>query len=60
MAKAKQYEVVAEFIDLEDNKKHYQVGDTFPRPANKKVAAARIEELSSKANKQNKVLIKEV
>lgn len=60
MAKAKKFEVVSEFIDLEDNNKHYQVGDTFPKPANKKVAVARIEELSSKANKQNKVLIKEV
>lgn len=35
MAKNK-YEVLHKFIDLEDKKKVYDTGDTYPKPANKK------------------------
>lgn len=54
------YEVLHKFIDLEDKKKVYDVGDRFPKPANKKVSHDRILELSTSDNKRGKVLIKEV
>ncbi|MBM6630302.1 hypothetical protein JTF04_11455 [Mammaliicoccus vitulinus] len=54
------YEVVHHFEDLQDNSKAYQVGDTFPKPANKKVSQERLAELSGKDNKQGKVLIKKI
>lgn len=55
--KKKEYEVVFEFLDLEDNEYHYKVGDTFPREG-KKVTQKRIDELSGKSNKIGRPLIK--
>lgn len=57
MAKNK-YEVVKYFIDLEDKEKEYNVGDSYPKPANKKISQDRLAELSSSANRQNTPLIK--
>lgn len=57
--KPKQYVVVHDFKDLEDNSYVYFKGDPFPRKENKDVEAERFEELASIKNKQNKVLIKE-
>lgn len=59
MAK-KKYEVLHKFIDLEDKKKVYNVGDTYPKPANKKVSNERLLDLSTSDNKRGKALIKEV
>lgn len=57
--KPKRYVVVHDFKDLEDNSFVYFKGDPFPRKENKDVDEARIQELKSTKNKQNKVLIKE-
>ena len=59
MAK-KKYEVLHKFIDLEDKNKVYNAGDTYPKPANKKVSHDRILDLTSSDNKRGKVLIKEI
>ncbi|SDX65218.1 hypothetical protein [Salimicrobium album] len=53
------YKVVAGFRDKETGKAYVE-NDTFPRPANKKVSAERIKELSSENNNAKKVLIKKV
>lgn len=58
MAKVK-YKVLHKFIDLNDSNKVYVEGDSFPRPANKKISDERIEELSTSDNKRGKALIKE-
>lgn len=58
--KKDKYEVVNYFEDLQDNRKAYNVGDRFPKPANKKVSDERILELSTVDNKQGKVLIKKI
>lgn len=55
----KKYIVVHDFKDLKDNNKIYIKGDTYPKPADTHVSAARIKELSSTKNKIGKVLIKE-
>ncbi|MGO2108306.1 MAG: hypothetical protein ACTH27_04910 [Staphylococcus equorum] len=57
---AKKYEVIAKFRDGEDKNKLYEVGDNYPKPANKKVSKARIDSLSSKDNKKGKPFIKEL
>ena len=49
MAK-KKYEVLHKFIDLEDKNKIYNAGDTYPKPANKKVSHDRILDLSTSDN----------
>ncbi|WP_026572501.1 hypothetical protein [Bacillus sp. UNC438CL73TsuS30] len=54
------YEVIHDFKDLQDKNKVYRVGDTFPKPANKKVTEERLEELSSTSNKLGKPVIKEL
>lgn len=59
MAK-KKYEVLHKFIDLEDKNKVYNVGDTYPKPANKKVSYERLLDLSTSDNKRGKALIKEI
>lgn len=56
----KKYEVIHDFKDLQDKNKVYAKGDIFPNPANKKVKAERIKELSSAENKIGKPLIKEI
>lgn len=58
-SKPKTYVVIHDFKDLEDKNKVYCAGETFPKPANKKISKERIDELSSKNNKIGKVLIKE-
>ncbi|WP_239745198.1 hypothetical protein [Mammaliicoccus sp. F-M27] len=58
--KKDKYEVVNYFEDLQDKSKAYNVGDTFPKPANKKVSHDRLLELSTTDNKQGKVLIKKI
>lgn len=56
----KKFTVLHAFTDLQDKDKVYNVGDSFPKPANKKVSEKRIEELSTDNNKQGKALIQEV
>lgn len=60
MAKKDRYVVLHYFEDLQDNNKAYSEGDTFPKPANKKVSQDRLIELSGNNNKQGKPLIEKV
>ena len=50
------YTVIHYFVDLQDSNHPYKVGDTFPR-LGLVVSDARLKELSSSNNKQNKPLI---
>ncbi|MCM3169020.1 hypothetical protein M3617_19800 [Peribacillus frigoritolerans] len=51
MNEKKTYQAIQDFKDLQDKRKVYRKGDTFPKPANKKVEDERLEELlSSKIN----------
>lgn len=50
------YTVIHYFVDLQDSNHPYKVGDTFPR-LGLVVTDARLKELSSSNNKQNKPLI---
>ncbi len=59
MAKPK-YEVTAAFKDAQDKLKKYKEGDRYPRPANKKIAPERIEELKTKTNRKGVPFIKEL
>lgn len=54
------YEVIEGFADLSDKKKPYYVGDTYPKPGNKRVSSKRIEELSTNKNSARRPFIKEV
>lgn len=54
------YKVIEDFTDLQDNNKVYYEGESFPKPANKKVSKKRIEELLSVKNKLGKPVIKEI
>lgn len=53
------YIVVNNFVDLVDNNHNYKKGSLYPFEQ-KKVEESRIEELSTRQNKQKKVLIKEI
>lgn len=53
------YEVLEDFRDLQENKE-YRKGDTFPKPANKKIDAERLKELSTKNNNAGRPMIKKV
>lgn len=53
------YKVIKKFIDLQDNKHLYRVGDEFPR-LGYKPSLSRIKELSSNNNLQKAKLIKEI
>lgn len=53
------YRVRESFIDLQDGKHLYSVGDAFPRQG-LKVSESRIVELSGKGNKRGIVLIEEI
>ena len=53
------YKVIKKFIDLQDNKHLYRVGDEFPR-LGYKPSLSRIKELSSNNNLQKTKLIKEI
>ncbi|WP_100373074.1 hypothetical protein [Bacillus sp. FJAT-45037] len=54
------YEVLEDFKDLKDKNKIYRKGDTYPKPVNKKISEARLEELSSANNKLGAPLIKKL
>lgn len=54
------YEVVNNFYDGDDKDKHYEKGDMFPKPANKKVSKERLEQLSTTKNDFGVAFIKEV
>jgi hypothetical protein len=60
MTTKRRFEVIEDFKDLQDKNKLYFKGDTFPRPANKKMEVERIEELLSSKNKLKKPVIKEI
>lgn len=53
------YEVIKDFVDLQDDKHVYRKGEEYPREGYK-AKAARIAELSTKKNKLGKALIKKV
>ena len=57
--KGKNFVVVHDFKDLQDNNRIYFKGDAYPAETGQKPTAARIKELSSTKNKMNRVLIKE-
>lgn len=51
------YTVIKPFMDLQDNKHVYKVGDAFPHPGYK-ASEDRLRELSTTENKKGKVFIK--
>ena len=53
------YKVIHQFLDLQDEKFHYKVGDTYPRKG-KKAVADRVAELAGSENKIGRPLIEEV
>lgn len=53
------YKVIKSFTDLQDNNFLYKEGDTYPRKGFE-VLPSRIKELSTKANRRNEILIKEI
>lgn len=53
------YRVIQRFVDLQDDKHRYEVGDEFPR-LGLKVSKARVEELSTNKNRRGIPLIEEV
>lgn len=55
----KQYIVVKDFSDIQDDKHIYLTGDVFPREG-LEVSEERVAELASKANVRGEVLIKVV
>lgn len=54
------YEVIKEFIDTQDKKKRYKIGDSYPQPVNKKISKDRLASLLSKNNKLGEPVIREV
>lgn len=54
------YKVIKDFRDLQDGGRLYEEGESFPKPANKKISKERIKELSTKGNAQKTAFIKEV
>ncbi|EGQ3068541.1 hypothetical protein KEI82_002440 [Staphylococcus pseudintermedius] len=55
--KKEKYIVLKKFLDLQDNNKVYEVGERFPKPANKKVSEERLNELLGSDNRQGTPLI---
>lgn len=53
------YKVIKSFMDLQDNNRAYNVGDSFPR-SGLEVSEARLAELAGNYNKQGEPLIREV
>ena len=53
------YKVIKNFVDLQDNKYRYKVGDEFPRQG-LDVSLTRLTELSGSDNRQHTPLIEEV
>jgi hypothetical protein len=54
------YEVIQDFIDSQDKRKKYSIGDSFPIPANKKISEKRLETLLSADNKLGRPVIREI
>lgn len=54
----KQYIVVKDFSDIQDDRHVYHAGDTFPRMG-LEVSEERVAELASKDNKRGEILIAE-
>ncbi|EHT6215628.1 hypothetical protein KXQ06_002423 [Staphylococcus pseudintermedius] len=57
VTKKEKYIVLKKFLDLQDNNKVYEVGERFPKPANKKVSEERLNELLGSDNRQGTPLI---
>ena len=55
----KQYIVVKDFSDIQDDRHVYHAGDTFPRMG-LEVSDERVAELASKDNKRGEILIKAI
>ena len=55
----KQYIVVKDFSDIQDDRHVYHAGDTFPRMG-LEVSKERVAELASKDNKRGEILIKAI
>lgn len=53
------YRVINEFVDKEDNDTHYKIGDEYPK-GNYKPMKKRIEILSKKHSKYNRIFIEEI
>ena len=53
------YKVIAYFEDLQDNRRPYNVGDTFPADGNT-ITAERLAELASTQNRRHIPLIEEI
>jgi len=54
------YNVIRDFKDLKDKNKIYKRGDSYPKPANKKVSDERIKQLTTKNNKQGRPVIEAI
>jgi hypothetical protein len=54
------YEVIYNFIDSQDKRKKYKVGDTYPNPINKKISEERLASLLSADNKLRQPVIRKI
>lgn len=54
------FEVIENFIDSQDKRKKYKVGDSYPNPANKKISEERLAILLSADNKIGRPVIREI
>lgn len=54
------FEVIQDFIDSQDKRKKYVVGDSYPNPANKKISEERLASLLSADNKLGRPVIREI
>ena len=53
------YRVITAFVDLQDQKYRYNVGDIYPRKG-KKTSKKRIAELATNQNRRNTVMIEPI
>ena len=53
------YKVIKSFVDLQDGKYRYNVGDVYPRKG-KRAAKKRIAELASSENRRGEPMIEEI
>lgn len=53
------WRVINHFVDIQDGRHPYNVGDAFPRPGHE-VSEDRLKELSTAANRQKVPLIEEI
>jgi hypothetical protein len=54
------FEVIQDFIDSQDKRKKYKIGDFYPNPANKKISEERLATLLSADNKLGRPVIREI